>query len=180
MGGGFWVFGGKFGLGGGDGERKGTNVFPCVAEVGLGLFPEEIDMEVFHQRGELVRDVLERLRARLQRREQLAVGIDGFPRRDGMQHALRGAGQLGDVAAVVRRAEEEDGVGGDEDRVEVRDVRGGSAGGVAEGLRDEDKCCLLATFGFRAASILFGTFLTMIPPNEWQMKMIGRSDAPSI
>ena len=92
-------------------------------------------MEVFHQRRELVRDVLERLRARLQRREQLAVGINSFPRRDSMQHALRGAGRLGDVAAVVRRAEEEDGVGRDEDRVEVRDVRGGSAGGVAEALR---------------------------------------------
>lgn len=44
-----------------------ANVISSIAQVRLFLFPEKIDVEVFHQRCELVRDVLQRLGARLQR-----------------------------------------------------------------------------------------------------------------
>ena len=92
-------------------------------------------MELLHQRREHIRDILQCFRAIFQRVEELVVRVPDLLRRNGAQHSLEHTGDLGLVAAVMRCAEEDDRVCGDEDRVQMRDVLRGSAGGICQCLK---------------------------------------------
>lgn len=137
-------------------------------------------MQVLHQWRELIRDVLQRLGARSQRVQQLVVGIENLSRHYRGDGALRFSCQLGHVAAVVGGAKEEDRVSGDKYRVEMGDVLRGSAGGIDQCLREKDWVSILVGEVGLSDLVSFITRLTIMPPNEWQMKMMGLSEAPSI
>lgn len=117
------------GLNNGKGKKK-AYIIPGIPEIGLFLLPEKIDVQVLHQRRELIGDVLKRLGAPSQRVEQLVVGVEKLPRRQHGDGALCCPRQPGHIAAMVRGAEKKDRVGGDEDGVEMGDLLRGSAGGI--------------------------------------------------
>lgn len=161
-------------------NKKKPYIIPRILEIGLFLLPEEINTQVLHQWRELIRDVLQRLGARSQRVQQLVVGIENLSRHYRGDGTLRFSRQLGHVAAVVGGAKEEDRVRGDKDGVEMGDVLRGSAGGIDQCLREKDWVSILVGEVGLSDLVSFITRLTIMPPKEWQMKMMGLSEAPSI
>lgn len=69
-----------------------THISPSITQIGLFLFPKEIDAEILHEGRELIGHVLERLGTGLQRVQQLAVGVDHAAGGQCAEHALRCAG----------------------------------------------------------------------------------------
>jgi hypothetical protein len=111
-----------------------TYIVKGVSQVSLFLLPEEEDAKSFHQWGELIRDILQGLRAMLQRVEKLAVSICKLLGRDRLEHPLGRVREFYLVASIVRGSEEKDCKGGYEDGVEVLYVLRGSAGRVRQRL----------------------------------------------
>lgn len=89
------------------------------SQICLLLFPKEVNPEILHQRRKHIRDVLECLRALLQRVKQLALRVPDLRRYKRIDHFPARGRQRRFAAAGVWGAEEEDGIGGDEDGMEV-------------------------------------------------------------
>ena len=85
-------------------------VVPCEAEICFLLLPKEVDAEVFHQRGEIISDLLQNLRSRPHGFKELGVGVDQLGGEDDVRNALTEEGSIGLVSPVVRSTEEQDAI----------------------------------------------------------------------
>ena len=94
----------------------------------LLLFPKEEDAESFHQRGELVGDVLQHFRALSQSMQQLLICVDNLLGHRGLYHSLQESSRVGNVTTQMWSSEKEHGVCRKVDVVEMFYKLRGSAG----------------------------------------------------
>ena len=116
-------------------HHHGIYVFSSMGHDSLLLFPKEEDSKSFHQRRELVRDVLQHFRALPQSLQELLIRVYNLLRHRHFHDSLQQASRFGNVATQMWSSEKEYGVCRDVDVVQMFYKLRGSAGRIRECLQ---------------------------------------------
>lgn len=114
------------------------DIVPREFQIRSFLLPEEKHTEPWHERCELVGDVLQHFRVFFEGAQEGGICFQGLVWEGEGGELLEAAEEMGFAGAEVGGAEEEDAVGAGVDGVEVGDFGSGAGGGVGEGSFDDD------------------------------------------
>jgi hypothetical protein len=89
-----------------------TYVVSCRGQIRFVLFPEEKDPKATHHRDKAIGDAFESFGSLSKRLKQLTVGFEHFRRNETRNHSLSHHRQIGYLATIMRRAQEQKSEGG--------------------------------------------------------------------